>query len=141
MPWNPYAGRMELNPQMTPGYNWQQGYGMPQQQVIRVNGIDGARALPMGPNSSVFAADETDPNRIFLCTTDGAGFKTVRPIRGTFEDLEPKQNPLEDRIAAIETRNKELLDRMTALEATSREKLNSAGVEQSARRRSYESAE
>ena len=146
MPWNPYTGRMELNP--TPGYTGyygQQGYApaqMPQQQVLRVNGIEGARALQMGPNSSAFAADETDPNRIFLCVTDGAGFKTVRPIRGTFEDIDQKPNSvIEERIAALETRNKELVERLTALEATAHDKFNTASPEQPARRRSYEPVE
>ena len=146
MPWNPYTGRMELGPQMTPGYNgfYGQNYNptqLPSQQVIRVNGTEGAKALQMAPNSSVFAADETDPNRIFLCITDGAGFKTIRPIRGTFEDLEQKTNPIEERIAAIETQNKNLIDRLTALEARTHDKLNSTSVEQPTRRRNYEPAE
>ena len=132
MPWNPYTGRMEIG-QNYGGFYSQQGYNpaqLPAQQVIRVNGTEGAKALQMSPNSSVFAADETDPNRIFLCITDGAGFKTVRPIRGTFEDLEPKQpGQLEDRLTALENRIKEL-------EARAHDRVNSGGADAPAKRRS-----
>ena len=131
MPWNPYTGRMEIG-QNYGGFYAQPGYGpaqLPAQQVIRVNGVEGAKALQMPPNSSVFAADETDANRIFLCVTDGAGFKTVRPIRGTFEDLEPKPaSAVDERLTALENRIKEL-------EARAHDKLNSGSADQPTRRR------
>ena len=115
MAWNPYLGRMEppaYNPYVNPTMN------APQMQVIRVNGIAGANALQLGANSSVIVADETDGNRLFLCMTDGAGFKTVRPIRCTFEDLEP---PKQDKINDLEKRVNEL-------EALIHDKLNTASV-------------
>ena len=124
MAWNPYLGRMD-----TPTYNPYMANTpavYPQTQVIRVNGIAGANALQLGANSSVIVADETDGNRLFLCMTDGAGFKTVRPIRCTFEDLEP---PKQD------SKLSDLEKRVDDLEALIHDKLNSANV---TRRETYD---
>lgn len=101
MIWNPYTNRYEPDPP----YN-----RMPQQvqQVVRVNGAQGANALQLAPNSSIIVADETDGNRLFLCMTDGAGFKTVRPIRCQFETEEPQT----DKFAALDARIKALEDRI-----------------------------
>ena len=100
MIWNPYTNRYEPDPP----YN-----RMPQaQQVVRVNGAQGANALQLAPNSSIIVADETDGNRLFLCMTDGAGFKTVRPIRCQFETEEPQT----DKFAALDARIKALEDKI-----------------------------
>lgn len=47
-----------------------------QQQIIRVNGENGARAYQLAPNSSALLLDETAP-KIFLIQTDGAGYKSI----------------------------------------------------------------
>lgn len=47
-----------------------------QQQIIRVNGENGAKAYQMMPNSSALLLDETAAI-IWLAQTDGAGYKTV----------------------------------------------------------------
>ena len=101
MPFNPYTGRYDQN-----SYPFYPNFTPQQEQVTRVTGIDGARAMQMGPNSSKICIDETRNNRLFLCMTDGAGFKTVRPIRCEFEDIEPE--PQEDRFASLEKRIKDL---------------------------------
>ena len=77
------------------------------QEIIKVNGKNGAEALQLAPNSSVFVADETKADRIWLCMTDGAGFKTVRAIHATFEDVEEKTA-----IATIEERLKKLEEKV-----------------------------
>lgn len=106
MPFNPYTGRYDMQPQY-PFYPNAQMPQAPQEQVTRVTGIDGARAIQLGPNSSKICIDETRDNRLFLILTDGAGFKTVRPMRCEFEDIEPEPQQ-DDRIGAIEKRLKEL---------------------------------
>ena len=114
MVFNPYTGRYEnVSPtQQNPfaGYTPQYANAYPSEQIIKVNGIDGARALQLGPNSSKIVLDETKDNRLYLCMTDGAGFKTVRPMRCEFEDLpQPSvDNTSADRLAAVEKRLKEL---------------------------------
>lgn len=46
------------------------------QEIIRVNGENGAKAYQMPPNSSALLLDETQP-LIWLKQTDGAGYPTV----------------------------------------------------------------
>lgn len=76
---------------------------MNNQQVIRVNGENGARAYQMLPNSSALLLDETAPI-IWLAQTDGAGYKTVTPYK--IEPYVPKAQPdiksLTDRISRLE---------------------------------------
>lgn len=64
-------------PQMMPQY--QQRFLQPQQQfeLIRVSGIDGARAYQMPPNSTVALFDGCC-DIMYIKTTDGAGFPTIR---------------------------------------------------------------
>ena len=45
-------------------------------EVVRVHGEEGAKAFPMGPNSSALLLDETQP-AVWLKTTDGASYPTV----------------------------------------------------------------
>ena len=46
------------------------------QQIIKVNGENGANAYQLPPNCSALLLDETAP-RLFLAQTDGAGYKTI----------------------------------------------------------------
>lgn len=46
------------------------------QEIIRVNGENGAKAFQMPPNSSALLLDEAQP-LIWLKQTDGAGYPTV----------------------------------------------------------------
>lgn len=49
-------------------------------EVVHVNGENGARAYQLPPNSSVLLLDDTAPI-IWLCQTDGAGYKTATPYK------------------------------------------------------------
>lgn len=75
----------------------------PRQEVVKVNGEPGARAYPMGPNSSALLLDVSG-QIVWAVTTDGAGYKTVAPY-----DITPHQDApapdfggLEARIARLE---------------------------------------
>lgn len=75
------------------------------QQVVRVNGENGARAFQIGANSSAMLLDESG-TMIWLVTSDGAGYKTVTPY-----DIAPHQQvpapdygDLENRIRKLEER-------------------------------------
>lgn len=50
------------------------------QQIIKVNGPAGASAYQMLPNCSALLLDETAP-RLFLKTTDGAGYPTIEAFK------------------------------------------------------------
>lgn len=80
-----------------------QNYQLPQMQVVKVNGENGAKSFQMGANSSALLLDESG-TMVWLCTTDGASYKTVTPY-----DISPHQIPkqvdystLEDRITRLE---------------------------------------
>lgn len=47
-------------------------------EIVRVNGRGGVNAHQMGPNCSELLLDETAPI-VWLCQTDGAGYKTATP--------------------------------------------------------------
>lgn len=84
-------------------YNQQTPQQAPRYDVIHVNGQNGAQALQMAPNSSAIVMDDTAP-LIWLCQTDGAGYKTVQAF-----DISPHKDvpavdvrSLEERIARLE---------------------------------------
>lgn len=54
----------------------------PPQNLIRVTGMDGAKAYQMPPNSSVALFDEGE-DIFYVKTTDGAGVPTVRAFAFT----------------------------------------------------------
>ena len=65
------------NPYM---YGYQQPYGG--QGLIKVTGLEGARAYPMAPNSSVVLFDEGE-DVFYFKTTDGAGYASIRVFEFT----------------------------------------------------------
>lgn len=56
-----------------------------QQEIVRVNGKNGAEAYFLSPNSSALLLDESAPI-VWLKTTDGAGYPTL-----TAYDIAPHQ--------------------------------------------------
>lgn len=72
-------------------------YGI-RQEIIRVNGENGARAFQMQPNSSALLLDESAPI-IWLAQTDGAGYKTVQAY-----EIKPYQVKPDINISDLETR-------------------------------------
>ena len=97
-------------------YNPYQSYN--QQQIVKVNGINGAQAYQLLPNSSVLLLDETAP-RLFLKQTDGAGYPNVTAYK-----LEPY---VEEKQPDI----KDLVDRITKLEETVNAKPNTTASKRS----------
>ena len=73
------------------------------QQVVRVNGENGARAYQIGANSSAMLLDESGL-MVWLVTSDGAGYKTVQAydIAPHKEAPAPDYVSLEDRIKKLE---------------------------------------
>lgn len=85
---NPYASLMGQNPYYNQPMNNQQF--LPQEQtqnLIRVNGIDGAKTYQMTPNSTVALFDSNE-DIMYIKTTDGAGFPSIR----TFSFVEITQS-------------------------------------------------
>lgn len=89
-------------------YQYQQYNNMQQpQQVLRVNGENGAKMLTLPPNSSALALDENAPI-VWLCQTDGAGYKTCTPYK-----IEPYQQQPQSNITDLEMRVKRLEEMLT----------------------------
>ena len=75
---NPYMDRL-AQMQPTP---------QPRDGLIRVTGMDGARAYQMPPNSAV-ALFDGGQDVLYVKTTDGAGFPTIRAY--SFQPMEQAQ--------------------------------------------------
>lgn len=73
-------------------------------QVVRVNGRNGAEAYAIGPNSSALLLDESG-TLVWLCTTDGAGYKTIAPY-----DITPHKDAPAPDFGSLESRIKRLED-------------------------------
>ena len=86
--YNPYSGMYGMMGQQSLPYNQlQQNNNMGvKQQVVKVNGRNGAQAYQMAPNSSILLLDQTAPI-VWLKMTDGAGYPTVTPY-----DIAPHQD-------------------------------------------------
>ena len=84
-------------------------YGLQRQEVIRVNGRNGAEAYQMAPNSSVLLLDEVQPI-VWLKTTDGASYPTlngyvITPLKeknttDMLSDIEKRIAKLEEQVHA-----------------------------------------
>lgn len=93
------------NAQNMPKFN-AQGVFMQKQEVVRVNGENGARAYNLAPNSSVLMLDTTAP-RVWFKFTDGAGYATMQgfdttPMETAEEKNLTKLDEIEKRLSAIE---------------------------------------
>ena len=88
----PYNNQPLINP-----------YQPPAQQVVRVNGRNGAEAYAMGANSSALLLDESG-TMVWAITTDGAGYKTIVPydITPHKSEEEKTMNNIEERLSRLE---------------------------------------
>ena len=91
---NPLYNPM-INPYLTPQGQYAQ---QPRQEVVKVNGENGARAFPLGANSSAMLLD-TSGTLVWLVTSDGAGYKTVTPF-----DITPHQEAPAPDFGSLEAR-------------------------------------
>jgi len=78
-----------FNPYQQPNTMYQNQYGQQtlynsnntmnnRQEVVRVNGMNGANAYQLPPNSSILLLDDSAPI-VWLKITDGAGYPTLTP--------------------------------------------------------------
>ena len=95
---NPFINPYGYGQQM-PGQYMQPGIQQtPAQQVVRVNGENGARAFQIGANSSAMLLDESGL-MVWLVTSDGAGYKTVQAY-----DIAPHQTAPAQDLSGLENR-------------------------------------
>ena len=101
---NPFGYGQQMPGQF--GQIQQQPAQLPQRQVDRVNGENGARAFALGPYSSAMLLDESG-TIVWMVTTDGAGYKTIAP----YDILPHKTEPAPD-FSDLESRVKKLEEMM-----------------------------
>ena len=91
----------QFMPQAQPFQSWPQS--VQRQEIVRVNGENGAKAYQMAPNSSALLLDESAP-LVWLVQTDGAGYKTAAPytIAPYQSQPEPSYADLDERIRRLE---------------------------------------
>lgn len=93
------------NSQFVPQSQFYQPWGqsLPRQEIIRVNGENGARAYQMAPNSTALLLDESAP-LVWLIQTDGAGYKTATPYTITpyQAQTEPDYRTLKEEIGKLD---------------------------------------
>ena len=94
---NPYAYTQQF--QQLPQF--QQTMQMPQ-QVVKVNGENGAKTYQIGANSSALLLDESG-TMVWLVTSDGAGYKSV----SAYDIIPHKTVPAPDYVT-LETRIQKL---------------------------------
>ena len=85
---NPYASLIGQNQfYQQPGMNNQQFFQQQEQpqNLIRVNGLEGAKAYQMSANSTVALFDANN-DLMYVKSTDGAGFPSIRTF--TFSELQ-----------------------------------------------------
>lgn len=98
--YNPYG----FNNPYLPVNNTQNPFFMSKMEVTKVNGKNGVDAFQMPPNSSVLLLDESAPI-VWLCITDGAGYKTSSPYTITpYQETKPEDiyHALDERIRKLE---------------------------------------
>ena len=106
---NPYT----MNNSMNPSNPYMNNYNAMQNQVgnnlIRVTGMEGAKAYQMQPNSTVALFDSNE-DIMYIKSTDGAGFPTIRTFG--FAPIEQPTNQGNDFIsrAEFEQFKQEVLD-------------------------------
>lgn len=71
---------------------------------VYVTGIEGAKAYQMPPNSEMPLFDSTSENTMFIKTTDGAGFPTIK-VCNVNEKQGVQQQPSSDYVTHDELHN------------------------------------
>ena len=91
---NPYASLMpHQNQYYNPQMNNQQIFPQIQtQNLIRVNGIEGAKAYQMSANSIVSLFDANE-DIMYIKSTDGAGFPSIRTF--SFTEVKEENKPIQ----------------------------------------------
>lgn len=99
---NPYANLLAQNQYYNPQMNNQQIFPQEQtQNLIRVNGMEGAKTYQMSANSTVALFDSNE-DIMYIKTTDGAGFPSIRTFSFTEVKEENKSTQQVDYISRQE---------------------------------------
>ena len=79
------------------------------QQLVKVSGLEGAKAYQMPPNSAAALFHESE-DILYVKTTDGAGFPTIRTFRFEPFEVTPDDPKKYVTVEEFEAFKKEVLD-------------------------------
>lgn len=93
--YSPGINNIGINPYMTTqplqNNNMQPAVASQSNELIRVTGVDGAKAYQMPPNS-ITALFDSSEDIFYVKSTDGAGFPTIKAYQFTEIQEQAKQN-------------------------------------------------
>ena len=106
-------------------YPYYNNYFQPQrQELIKVNGIEGAKNYPLSPGSTV-ALFDAESDIMYIKTMDAGGFPSIR----TFAFSETTSKPVdatESRLSAIEREIAQLKEAFNGFKSIPRQKQSTA---------------
>lgn len=101
-------------------YPYYNNYFQPQrQELIRVNGLEGAKNYPLSPGSTV-ALFDADSDTMFIKSMDAGGFPSIR----TFTFMETTSKPMdttEARISNIEAEIANIKEALNGIKPVSKQ--------------------
>ena len=107
-----------------PYYNFQPY--QQKQELIRVNGLEGAKNYPLSPGSTV-ALFDADSDTMYIKSMDAGGFPSIRTF--TFTEMQSIQpNDMNSRLSAMEmeiANLKEAIDGIKSVPAKTTKQVNS----------------
>ena len=105
-------------------YPYYNNYFQPQrQELIRVNGLEGAKNYPLSPGSTV-ALFDADSDTMFIKSMDAGGFPSIR----TFTFMETTSNPTdttESRLSNLESEIANLKEALNGFKSIPKQKQQS----------------
>lgn len=132
---NQYQQATQMN-QATNNFNPVQPQAT-RQEIIQVNGLDGAKAYQMQPNSQIILLDLNNPT-VYIKQTDGANFPTITtyqliPVETVAAEEKGTNNNIELRLKKLEEFMGELTNEQSVIEqpkpsGKSNKRINSAST-------------
>ena len=105
-------------------YPYYNSYFQPQrQELIKVNGIEGAKNYPLSPGSTV-ALFDAESDIMYIKSMDAGGFPSIRTF--TFsEAISTPPSDMETRISSLETEIAQLKEALNGIKSVPRQKQSS----------------
>ena len=106
-------------------YPYYNNYFQPQrQELIKVNGIEGAKNYPLSPGSTV-ALFDAESDIMYIKSMDAGGFPSIRTF--TFsEAMSTPPSDVETRISSLETEIAQLKEALNGIKPISKQKQTTA---------------
>ena len=105
-------------------YPYYNNYFQPQRQdLIKVNGLEGAKNYPLSPGSTV-ALFDADSDTMFIKSMDAGGFPSIR----TFTFMETTSKPIdstETRLSVLENELAQIKEVLNGIKPVSKQKQQS----------------